>query len=122
VSGVPPASKKVDRVPAESVGVLADEITDPERGRDAVRRLLLATGIVAAVAWLATLGVARFSSETNGIYASWFAIFPTTFALGGHLALRRGMSGGRALAVAFVAGAAGCLSLWVFFEGIWPSL
>lgn len=110
------------RLPAESVDVLAGEMTDPERGRRRARPLFYAAAVVAAIAWIATFLVAINSSETSGVYASWFAIFPTTFAIGGLVALDNGVGGLRSLAIAFAAGAAGSLGLLFFFEAIWPSL
>lgn len=112
----------MDHLPSQSVDVLGGDVRDAERGRARARLLFLAAFVFAALAWIGTLVTAIKSSETNGIYASWIAIFPTTFGGGGLLALNVGAPGLRALGVAFGAGVVGVAGLWLFFEGIWPSL
>jgi hypothetical protein len=110
------------RLPAESVDVLAGEMTDADRGRRRARPLFHAAFVFAALAWMATFVIGVHSSERNGVVASWIAIFPTTFGIGGLVALNNGVAGLRSLGIAFAAGAAGTACLWLFFEGIWPSL
>ncbi len=114
------------RLPTESVdafaGTGADMVADPEQGRRRARHLFQAAGVVAVVAWVTTFVVAVHSSERNGVFASWFAIFPSTFAVGGLTALHNDTGAGRALLVAILAGLLGSVALWVFFVGIWPAL
>ncbi|MCC7074012.1 MAG: hypothetical protein IT383_22075 [Deltaproteobacteria bacterium] len=110
------------RPPSESVDVLAGELRDPELPRRRARRLCWSALVVAGAAWLATLGAAIWSSETNGITASWFAIFPTGFGTVGLLSLSAAKGAGASLRNALLAGCAGSLSLWAFFEAIWPAL
>jgi hypothetical protein len=110
------------RPPSESVDVLADEVRDPEQPRRRARTLFQSSMLVAALAWLATLWAAVWSSETNGIYASWFAIFPTGFTLAGFVSLDLGKGVGACVRNALLAGAAGSAALWFFFEAIWPGL
>jgi peptidoglycan/LPS O-acetylase OafA/YrhL len=110
------------RLPTESVDAFAGVVRDDEAPRTRARNLFRAAAIVAGAAWLATMYVAATSSETNGVYASWFAVFPTGFSLGGLHALARGRSAGRAVVQALVVGGLACLSLAVFFAAIWPAL
>lgn len=110
------------RPPSESVDVLSGDVKDPELPRRRARTLFQSTLVVAALAWLCTLGAAIWSSETNGIYASWFAIFPTGFTLAGFLSLDVGKSVGACVRNALLAGAACSAALWFFFEAIWPGL
>jgi hypothetical protein len=94
-----------------------------EQSRRRMKLVFMAAFGFAALAWLFTLVVSIKSSETNGIRASWLAIFPTTFGIGGLLALDSPkMSASKALLIAFVCGVAGSFGLWFFFAGIWPSL
>ena len=109
-------------VPAESVDVTSATFSDLERGRDRARHLSTAALVVAAVAWIAVFFVGVKGSETNGIIASWFAIFPTGFGIAGRTAVENGASATKSLGVAFVAGVLSSAGLWLFFEGIWPSL
>lgn len=108
--------------PSQSVDVLAGDMRDHERPRRRARTLFLSALVVAGAAWLATLGAAIWSSETNGIMASWFAIFPTGFGVVGLLALGAGQGATASVRNALLAGCAGSASLWVFFEAIWPTL
>jgi len=112
----------VPQLPTESVDAFAGLVGDPEQGRRRARHLFQAAGVVAVIAWVATFFVAVNSSERNGVFASWFAIFPSTFAVGGLSALHNTVGAGRALLVAVLAGLAGSAGLWLFFEGIWPAL
>jgi hypothetical protein len=114
-----------ERLPAQSVDVSAPsarELHDPEHGRHRARLVFLAAFVFAALAWIGTLVTATVSSETNGIYASWIAIFPTTFGAAGLFAIKNGKGPARAFLGAFAAGVLGVIALWFFFEGIWPSL
>lgn len=110
------------RPPSESVDVLAGELKDPEAPRRRARMIFQSALVVAALAWLGTLGAAIWSSETNGIFASWFAIFPTGFSLAGFVSLDMKKSAGACVRNALLAGAASSAALWFFFEAIWPGL
>lgn len=109
-------------LPSQSVDVAGVVVDDPEPGRRRLRHLSIAALVVAAVAWLAVFFVGVLGSETDGVRASWFAIFPTGFGVMGHVALAQGLRGGPGLVRALLAGVASSLLLWAFFEGIWPSL
>ncbi len=109
-------------VPAESVDVTGATFTDLERGRDRARHLSTAALVVAAAAWIAVFFVGVKGSETNGIIASWFAIFPTGFGIAGRVAVDSGAPAMKSIGVAFIAGVLSSAGLWLFFEGIWPSL
>ncbi len=88
-----------------------------------MRLVFLAAFVFAALAWIFTLLVAINSSETNGIRASWIAIFPTAFGVGGLLSHdNKKNSASKALMFAFLWGIAASFGLWFFFAGIWPSL
>lgn len=110
------------KLPAESVDVPGGEMRDVNRARDHARLIFLASFVFAGLAWVGTLITAITSSETNGIFASWIAMFPTTFGAAGLLALKAASPAGRALLIAFASGIGGSIGLWLFFEGIWPSL
>ncbi len=110
--------------PAESVDAFGGPVVrvdDVETLRERRRPLFLAAVVFAAFAWGCTAATAVFSSETNGVRASWFAIFPTMFGLVGLGALA-GPRPRRALPLAVGAGFAGVAALWLFFVAIWPSL
>jgi hypothetical protein len=109
-------------LPSQSVDVAGIVVDDPEPGRRRLRHVSIAALVVAAVAWLAVFFVGVLGSETNGLRASWFAIFPTGVSIMGHVALAQGLRGGPGFVRALLAGAASSLLLWFFFEGIWPSL
>jgi hypothetical protein len=112
------------QTPAESVDVLAATIVvdDREERLAATRRLFLAATIFGGVCWLATLVTAVVSSETNGIMASWFAIFPSAFGLMGLVQVARGVSGRPALVAALTTGLAAMCLHFIFFATIWPAL
>ena len=113
-------SKSVD-IPG--IDPSATDAIDHENARRRMRLVFLAAFVFAALAWIFTLLVAINSSETNGIRASWLAIFPTTFGIGGLLSLdEKKRKASNALIVALVCGVAGSFGLWFFFAGIWPSL
>ena len=116
---VPSAS--VDAFAGDVAGAgMADIVAAHARGR--ARRVFFAAFVFAALAWLATLGAATFSSETNGVLCSHVAIFPTAFGVAGRLALDGGRSALRALGVAVAAGAIAVLALLFFFAAVWPAL
>ncbi len=110
--------------PAESVDAFGGAIVrvdDADAVRERRRPLFQAAVVFAAFAWGCTAATAVFSSETNGVRASWFAIFPTMFGLVG-LGTLAGPQPRRALPLAVGAGFAGVAALWLFFVAIWPSL
>ena len=116
-----------DARPSHSVDVPAlaldtERALAAERARTRMRRLFIAASILGAALWVVTFFVSIRSSETNGIRASWFAIFPTAFGLAGLWSIGGTASPLRALGVAFASGVAGCLLLMFFFLAIWPSL
>ncbi len=111
-----------ERPPSESVDALAGELRDPAQPGRRARRVFHSALVVAVVAWLATLGAAIGSSETNGIMASWFAIFPSCFGVVGVVSLDLGTGAIAGVRNAALAGLAGSVALWVFFEVIWPGL
>lgn len=115
---------RVERSPVESVDILAAPIIvdDREERLAASRRLFLAATIFGALCWVGTLVTAVVSSETNGMRASWIAIIPSAFGLMGLVQVSRGVFGRRAVAVSFFLAIGAVVGLFVFFEGIWPSL
>jgi hypothetical protein len=83
--------------------------------------------VFGGIMWVATLIVGLGFSERHGIALSWIAVFPTTFGLVARQ-MRAGLmrQGKPAVVVPCVVGAlagfCASLTLFVFFEGIWPSL
>jgi hypothetical protein len=118
-SALPVPSHSVD-VPSVDGG--AARAVDDEMARARMRLVFLAAFLFAALAWLGTFLVAINSSETNGIRASWVAIFPTSFGSMGLLMLNAGRRPLAALGIALLSGCVGSLALWLFFVGVWPSL
>lgn len=113
-------SKSVD-IPG--IDASATDAVDHEAARGRMRLVFLAAFVFAAIAWLGTLLVAINSSETNGIRASWIAVFPTAFGAIGLLMLDdKKRKASTALLFAFIAGIAGSFFLAFFFAAIWPSL
>ena len=109
--------------PSQSVDVLGGAVTDGgAAGRRRARHLFWALGVVALVCWAVTVRIGLFGSETDGIRASWFAIYPSGASLAGLVALNNGQPPGKAVLIAFVTGFFSSGALWFFFEGIWPSL
>lgn len=115
-------SSRGPHLPAESVDVSGATFDDPERRRTRARHLTDAALVVAALAWIAVFIVGVMGSETNGIRASWFAIFPTGFGVVGSIAHTMGLPARTILLRALLAGALSTTGLWFFFEAIWPSL
>ena len=113
-------SKSVD-IPG--VDASATQGVDHDSARARMRLVFLAAFVFAAIAWLGTFLVAINSSETNGIRASWIAIFPTAFGAGGLLALSDPkFKASTALIGAFACGTLASFGLALFFAAIWPSL
>jgi Na+/phosphate symporter len=119
LTGLPSSSADVFGGDVAARGI-ADLAAATARGR--ARRVFFAAFVFAALGWLATLGAAMFSSETNGIRCSWVAIFPTAFGIAGRVALDAGRTPARAVVVAAVAGVAAVCALAFFFLAVWPSL
>lgn len=83
--------------------------------------------VFGGIMWLVTAYTAVHGSETDGIRMSWIAIFPTVFGLVGRSLRNKLLERGQPAAlvpVVFgaIAGLGAVLALFVFFEGIWPSL
>lgn len=114
--------------PSEPVEVPAAR-TDHVEGRGAGAAGLVPTAalVFGGVMWLVTAWTGVHGSETDGIRMSWIAIFPTVFGLVARGVRNARLDAGRpAVAAPLLAGLAAGLgavvALWVFFEGIWPSL
>lgn len=115
--GAPSHSVDVPAVDGKTARAVEEEIA-----RARMRLVFLAAFVFAAIAWIATFVISIRSSETNGIRASWVAIFPTSFGSMGLIVLNAGRRPLFALGIALLSGCVGSFALWLFFEGIWPSL
>ncbi len=115
-------SLPVHSVDVPTVDGHAVRSVDDDRARGRMRLVFLAAFVFAALAWIGTFLVAINSSETNGIRASWVAIYPTSFGSVGLIVLNAGKRALAALGIALFAGCTGSLGLYLFFATVWQSL
>lgn len=114
--------------PSQSVDVPAAHTGHVEgRASGAVGLVPTAALVFGGIMWIATAYVGLMMSESKGIALSWIAIFPTVFGFVARAVRRARLEAGKsAVGFPFLVGAAAGLSgsflLWLFFEGIWPSL
>ena len=114
--------------PAEPVDISAPSLDGVEsRTAGAFGLVPTAALVFGAIMWVATAVVGLGMSESKGIALSWIAIFPTVFGFVARAVRKSRVDAGKSgVAVPFLIGAASGLFasfvLFVFFEGIWPSL